>query len=90
MYYDTQSNPSPPLTLFYRSTAVTGKLIQIHFNQSSRICGARIKTYLLEKSRVVHQLPGERSYHIFYQLIRGVSEQQRQELRLPTDPTAFK
>lgn len=32
-----------------------GKLIEIHFNQSHHICGARIRTYLLEKSRVVTQ-----------------------------------
>ncbi|CAK9208721.1 unnamed protein product [Sphagnum troendelagicum] len=48
-----------------------GKLIDIHFDNSGKICGAKIQTYLLEKSRVVQQAGGERSYHVFYQLCAG-------------------
>jgi len=45
-----------------------GKYIEIHFNQNYHIVGASMRTYLLEKSRVVFQAPEERNYHIFYQL----------------------
>ena len=44
---------------------------EIYFNRGHSICGALIHTYLLEKSRVVHQQPNERSYHIFYQVGAG-------------------
>ncbi|KAI6197646.1 hypothetical protein M3Y94_01249500 [Aphelenchoides besseyi] len=45
-----------------------GKFIQIHFTDRFNISGAEMKTYLLEKSRVVYQSQNERNYHIFYQM----------------------
>jgi myosin-5 len=45
-----------------------GKFIEIHFNKQFHIQGASMRTYLLEKSRVVFQAAEERNYHIFYQL----------------------
>ena len=46
-----------------------GKWIEVIFGRGGQIKGAIIQTYLLEKSRVVMLDPGERSYHIFYQLL---------------------
>lgn len=48
-----------------------GKFIKIYFDLSGLICGATIDYYLLEKSRVSHQLKEERNYHAFYQLLKG-------------------
>ncbi|CAH2036321.1 unnamed protein product [Thlaspi arvense] len=59
-----------------------GKLIEIHFSDTGKISGAKIQTFLLEKSRVVQCADGERSYHIFYQLCAGASPTLREKLNL--------
>ncbi|CAK9264759.1 unnamed protein product [Sphagnum jensenii] len=59
-----------------------GKLIDIHFDNSGNICGAKIQTYLLEKSRVVQQAGGERSYHVFYQLCAGADPGLRERVKV--------
>ena len=61
-----------------------GKFMEIMFDDG-RIVGARIKHYLLEKSRTVAQGRGERSFHVFYQMIKGLSPQERARLSLEPD-----
>lgn len=57
-------------TLRNSNSSRFGKLMDLHFDQAKRICGASMQTYLLEKSRVTSPLAGERTYHIMYQ-VRG-------------------
>ncbi|TMW66528.1 hypothetical protein Poli38472_004293 [Pythium oligandrum] len=47
-----------------------GKFIELQFDAVRHtIVGARIRTYLLEKIRVINQAANERNFHIFYELI---------------------
>lgn len=59
-----------------------GKYIEIMFDKNVDIIGAKIRTYLLERSRLVYQPATERNYHIFYQLIAGSSAKEKEELGL--------
>ena len=61
-----------------------GKYIEIIFNKKTDIVGATIRTYLLERSRLVFQPLKERNYHIFYQLIQGATTEMKKELQLST------
>jgi myosin-5 len=59
-----------------------GKYIEIMFDSHAGIIGAKIRTYLLERSRLVFQPLKERNYHIFYQLVAGATDAEREELGL--------
>lgn len=59
-----------------------GKFIRIHFNGQGYIEGASIETYLFEKSRVVMQGSGERTFHAPYQLIKGADHGVKKDLLL--------
>ncbi|XP_042909749.1 unconventional myosin-Va isoform X2 [Parasteatoda tepidariorum] len=59
-----------------------GKYIEIDFNSRYNIIGANMRTYLLEKSRVVFQASDERNYHIFYQLCASSELEELQDLQL--------
>jgi len=66
-----------------------GKYIEIQFHKDEstgrvKICGAKTRTYLLERSRLVFQPKTERNYHIFYQLCSGCPAAERKELGITT------
>ncbi|KAK5974009.1 Myosin heavy chain [Trichostrongylus colubriformis] len=62
-----------------------GKFIRTHFSAQGKLAGGDIEHYLLEKSRVVRQAAGERSYHIFYQIMSGHNPKLRDQLKLSHD-----
>ncbi|XP_067411952.1 unconventional myosin-Vc isoform X2 [Emydura macquarii macquarii] len=59
-----------------------GKYTEISFDQRHQIIGANMRTYLLEKSRVVFQSENERNYHIFYQLCASSLQPKFKHLKL--------
>ena len=66
-----------------------GKYLEIPFNEDNEIAGSNTRHYLLEKVRVVQQSKGERNFHIFYQVLRGLPRDKRRELDLDFAPEDF-
>uniref|UniRef100_A0A8C9RKI1 Myosin IXA n=1 Tax=Scleropages formosus TaxID=113540 RepID=A0A8C9RKI1_SCLFO len=59
-----------------------GKFIQVNYLESGTVRGAYVEKYLLEKSRLVYQEHNERNYHVFYYLLAGASEEERNAFHL--------
>ena len=59
-----------------------GKYNEMWFNRVGSLVGAGIKTFLLESSRVVLQQKGEKNYHVFYELLAGMDEDDLEQLCL--------
>ncbi|XP_050392436.1 myosin heavy chain, striated muscle isoform X1 [Patella vulgata] len=76
-------------TLRNNNSSRFGKFIRIHFGTQGKISGADIEQYLLEKSRVTFQRPGERNYHIFYQLLSNAIPEITEKLLCSPDPALY-
>jgi myosin-5 len=59
-----------------------GKYIEVCFSKKLGLLGAQIRTYLLEKTRVITQSADERNYHVFYQLVASRDRSEIKDLEL--------
>ena len=50
-----------------------GKFIEMRFDRGGTLVGASVETYLLEKVRLISQSDGERNYHVFYEMLAGMT-----------------
>merc|ERR1719343_329041 len=59
-----------------------GKYNRVYFNDAGTLVDAGITTYLLESSRVVVHGEKERTYHCFYEMLKGLPDAKLQEFQL--------
>ncbi|XP_039510729.1 unconventional myosin-IXb isoform X3 [Pimephales promelas] len=69
-------------TAYNNNSSRFGKFIQVNYLESGIVRGAVVEKYLLEKCRLVSRGKTERNYHVFYYLLIGASEEERDEFKL--------
>ncbi|NXH12919.1 MYO19 protein, partial [Bucco capensis] len=70
-------------TLRNSNSSRFGKYIQLQLDRFHHLRSASIQTFLLEKTRVAYQAPNERNFHIFYQITKGATAEERLQWKLP-------
>ncbi|XP_063433514.1 chitin synthase chs-2-like [Mytilus trossulus] len=66
-------------TLLNNNSSRFGKLIELSYNENDKLIGGKLRTFVLEKSRVVHHKAQERNFHVFHALFSGNNERDLQD-----------
>ncbi|XP_043110120.1 unconventional myosin-IXb isoform X2 [Puntigrus tetrazona] len=69
-------------TAYNNNSSRFGKFIQVNYLESGVVRGAVVEKYLLEKCRLVSRGKTERNYHVFYYLLIGASDEEKDEFKL--------
>ncbi|KTF87085.1 hypothetical protein cypCar_00016950 [Cyprinus carpio] len=69
-------------TAYNNNSSRFGKFVQVNYLESGVVRGAVVEKYLLEKCRLVSRGKTERNYHVFYYLLIGASEEEKDEFKL--------
>ena len=68
-------------TVYNDNSSRFGKWCAVYFDPKHKIAACQCNVYLLEKTRIIHAPPGERNYHIFYQMLAGGLADDRKEVK---------
>lgn len=58
-----------------------GQFIEVQVTDGA-LYRTKIHCYFLDQTRVIRQMPNEKNYHIFYQMLAGLSQEDRVKLNL--------
>lgn len=69
-------------TLRNNNSSRFGRFMRLYIGGHGGIINGIVQGFLLEKVRVVSQSPNERSFHIFYQMLKGATVQEKSKFKL--------
>ncbi|CAL1546951.1 unnamed protein product [Lymnaea stagnalis] len=61
-------------TILNNNSSRFAKFLALSVNKEGKIESARVKDYMIERSRIVHHNPKERTFHAFYALLVGAPD----------------
>ncbi len=67
--------------IIYFFPSIQGHFIEVQVSDGA-LYRTKIHCYFLDQSRVVRPPPSEKNYHVFYQMLCGLTPEERQQLGL--------